>query len=129
MRFLSMYKTPEPPTAKEMETMGKMRQEWFSSGKLLGAEGCMPSQFGARVRQGKGQFAVTDGPFSEGKELVGGLAILEAPSRKPRSNTSKNFCEPRAMVSVSCASSTKILKTLARSSIQRRRSALELTHT
>jgi hypothetical protein len=94
MKFLSMYKTAErnqPPSQQEMETMGKLMQDWFASGKLLAAEGCMPSQFGARVRQTKGQFAVTDGPFSESKELVGGLAILQAPSREAAIEYAKEF--------------------------------------
>ena len=94
MKFLSMYKTPEretPPTQQEMERMGKMMEEWFKSGKLLAAEGCMPTRVGARVRQTKGQYAVTDGPFSEAKEVVGGLAILQAPSREAAIEYVKEF--------------------------------------
>jgi hypothetical protein len=96
MKFISLYKTVErntPPTAEEMEKMGKMMVEWFSSGKLVSAEGCMPSMFGARVRQTKGQVAVTDGPFTEAKELVGGLAILQAPSKEAAIEYVKEFMQ------------------------------------
>jgi|SRR5579871_328361 len=94
MKFLSMYKMPEretPPTEHEMEVMGKLMEEWFKSGRLLAAEGCMPTRFGARVRKTKGQFAVKDGPFTEAKEVVGGLAILQAPSKEAAIEYAKEF--------------------------------------
>ena len=118
MKFLSMYKTPEreaPPTQKEMEEMGKLMEEWFKSGRLLAAEGCMPTRFGARVRQTKGQFAVTDGPFTEAKEVVGGLAILQANSREEAIEHVKEFmkvagdgeCELRQLYEMPADTHTK----------------------
>jgi|SRR5271156_1812341 hypothetical protein len=118
MKFLSMYKTTErnaPPTQQEMEVMGKLMEEWFASGKLLAAEGCMPTQFAARVRQTKGQFAVTDGPFTEAKEVVGGLAILQAPSREAAIEYVKEFmkvagdgeCELRQLYEMPADTSAK----------------------
>ena len=77
MRFLSIYKSVErntPPTQAEMERMGKLIEEGMRKGWLLGTEGCLPSALGARVRLADGDFTVTDGPFSESKELVGGFA-------------------------------------------------------
>jgi hypothetical protein len=68
MRFLSMYKSVEkgcPPTTEEMTTMGKLVEEWTKAGVLLGAEGCLPSANGARVRRSGEEFTVTDGPFVE----------------------------------------------------------------
>jgi hypothetical protein len=84
MKFLSVYKTKErntPPSPAEMERMGKLVEEGFKSGKLLAVEGCMPTVFGARVRLDAGNTTVTDGPFSEAKEVIGGLAIIEANSK------------------------------------------------
>src|SRR6266849_1807437 len=84
MRFLSIYKCPErntPPSAEEMAKMGRLIEDWMKSGKLVGTEGCMPSALGARVRVDNGKFTVSDGPFTEAKEVVGGFAILEAPSK------------------------------------------------
>ena len=47
----------------------------------------MPSATGARVRLSTGNLTVTNGPFSESKEVVGGLAILQADSKEEPSNT------------------------------------------
>jgi hypothetical protein len=85
MRFLSIYKCPgrnTPPTQEEMARMGKLIEEWMRAGKLLSTEGCLPSSLGARVRVDSGKYNVSDGPFTEAKELVGGFAILDAPSKE-----------------------------------------------
>ena len=85
MRFISIYKTPErstPPTPEEMCNMGKLIEEWMKAGKLLATEGCMPSALGARVRIDDGKYTVSDGPFTEAKEVVGGFAIIDAPSKE-----------------------------------------------
>jgi len=94
MRFLSIYKSVErntPPTQEEMERMGKLIEEGMRKGWLLGTEGCLPSALGARVRLADGDFAVTDGPFSESKELVGGFAILEADSKQQAIELARDF--------------------------------------
>ena len=85
MRFLSIYKSREtgaPPSAEEMAAMGKLIEEGMKAGYLLSVEGCLPSAAGARVRLSDGNFTVTDGPFTEAKEVVGGLAILQANSKE-----------------------------------------------
>ena len=94
MRFLSIYKSPErntPPTQEEMDTMGKLIEEGMKAGWLLGTEGCMPSKLGARVRRADGKVTVTDGPFTEAKEVVGGFAILKANSKEEAIQLTKNF--------------------------------------
>ena len=94
MRFLSIYKhveTNTPPTAEEMETMGKLVQEGFQKGWLLATEGCLPSALGARVRKENGRITATDGPFTEAKELVGGFAILKANSREEAVELARQF--------------------------------------
>lgn len=85
MRFLSVYshaETGAPPSQEEMERMGKLVEEGMKAGYLLAVEGCMPSATGARVRRTNGDISVTDGPFIESKELIGGLAILQADSKE-----------------------------------------------
>lgn len=85
MRFLSVYKTVEkgvPPTQEEMNRMGKLIEEGFKSGYLLAVDGCLPTASGARVRLSNGKVTVTDGPFAETKEQIGGLAILKADSKQ-----------------------------------------------
>src|SRR5215471_3751130 len=85
MKFLSIYKTAETgvlPSPQEMAQMGKLVQDGMKAGFLIAVEGCMPSANGARVRLSKGKVTVTDGPFSESKEVIGGLAILQADSKE-----------------------------------------------
>lgn len=94
MRFLSIYKhveTNTPPSAEEMETMGKLVQEGFQKGWLIATEGCLPSALGARVRKENGKVTATDGPFTETKELVGGFAILKANSREEAIELARQF--------------------------------------
>jgi hypothetical protein len=86
MKFLCIYKPskPEgtPPTEQQMSEMGKFVEESFKSGVLLATEGCLPSALGARVRQAVGKITVTDGPFIESKELIGGFALMQVNSKE-----------------------------------------------
>jgi hypothetical protein len=94
MRFLSIYKSPErglPPTQEEMARMGKLVEDGMKSGYLLGVEGCMPSAAGARVRRSNGKLTVTDGPFTESKEVIGGFALLQASSKEEAVELVKQF--------------------------------------
>src|SRR5262245_32345331 len=105
MKFLSLYRTTEtglPPTPEEMSRMGKLVEEGMKAGYLLAVEGCMPSAAGARVRLAEGKLSVTDGPFTESKEVIGGLAILQADSRRP-SSWSDNSSTRLRMASASFA--------------------------
>jgi hypothetical protein len=94
MKFLSIYKAAErntPPTQQEMAAMGKLVDEGFKAGWLLSTEGCLPSTLGVRVRRSSGNINVTDGPFTESKELVGGFAILKANSKEEAIQLAKDF--------------------------------------
>jgi hypothetical protein len=94
MKFLSIYKTTErgvPPSQEEMARMGKLVEEGMKAGHLLHVEGCMPSALGVRVRQTGGKFTVTGGPFAETKELICGLAILNADSKQHAIELTKQF--------------------------------------
>ncbi len=95
MKFLCIYKPskPEgtPPTQQEMAEMGKFIEESFKSGVLIATEGCLPSASGARVRLSGGTFTVTDGPFTEAKEVVGGFALMRAGSKQEMIDLTKRF--------------------------------------
>jgi hypothetical protein len=96
MRFLSIYKTRErsvPPSPEEMARMGKLVEEGFKAGWLLATEGCLPSALGARVRSTDNKITVTDGPFAETKEVVGGFAILNANSKAEAIQLAKDFLQ------------------------------------
>ena len=68
------------PTADAWEKMEKFNEELVKAGILIGAEGLMPSSTGARVRCSGNERIVTDGPFSETKELIAGYMIWEVKS-------------------------------------------------
>jgi hypothetical protein len=93
-----------------MEKMGKLIEEGMKAGWLLAVEGCMPSATGARVRKSNGKITVTDGPFIETKELIGGLAILQANSKEHAIELTKYFlgkaedgeCELRQLHETNC---------------------------
>ena len=94
MRFLSIYKTAEtnvPPTPEYMARMGRLIEDMTKAGTLLATEGCLPSALGARVRLSGGKVTVTDGPFVETKEVVGGFAILEAASKEEAIEMARTF--------------------------------------
>ena len=96
MRFLSIYKTVErttPPTQEEMATMGKLVEDGMKAGWLIATEGCLPSALGVRVRRASGKISVTDGPFIETKEVVGGFAILKANSKAEAVELARNFLQ------------------------------------
>ena len=84
MRFLSIYKTVETgsaPSHEHIKRMNALIEEGKSAGWLVATEGCLPTRLGARVKQSDGLVTITDGPFTEAKEVVGGFAILRASSR------------------------------------------------
>ena len=94
MRFLSIYKSVEtglPPSPEEMTRMGQLVEEGMKAGYLLAVEGCLPSAAGARVRRSNGRVSVTDGPFVETKEVVGGLAIIKADSKAQAIDIARHF--------------------------------------
>jgi hypothetical protein len=118
MRFLSIYKMAErstPPTPQEMATMGKLIEEGMKAGWLLATEGCLPTALGARVRRSGGKLSVTDGPFAESKEVVGGFALLKANSKQEAIELVRQFlqvagegeCELRQLYEANCAQPDK----------------------
>jgi hypothetical protein len=93
-RFLTIFRAverEEPPSEREMAEMGELIGEFAREGKLIATEGCLPSRLGARVRREGGHVTVTDGPFTESKEIVGGFAILAAESKQEAIELTKRF--------------------------------------
>jgi hypothetical protein len=95
MRFLSMIRINEQagkrPSEKLMADMGKLIEELTRSGALVSTAGLRPTAEGARVRLSGGKISVTDGPFTEAKEVIGGYAILEAKSKAEAIELTKRF--------------------------------------
>ena len=94
MRYLSIYKakeTNEPPSPEHIAAMTKLIEDSMRRGELIATEGCLPTALGARVRLSNGTVTVTDGPFTESKEVVGGFAILQARSKQEAIEMVKRF--------------------------------------
>lgn len=68
----------EGPSLEDVEAMNRFNQDLVDAGVLLAADGLHPPERGRRVRVDDGRKVVTDGPFSEAKEVVGGYWIIQA---------------------------------------------------
>src|ERR1041384_2652397 len=70
------------PDEKILTEMGKFNQQLEKAGVLLAAEGLQASSKGARVKFSGGKRTVTDGPFTETKELVAGFWLWQVKSKE-----------------------------------------------
>ena len=98
MKYLTFIRHPESyrqagPPAALMEAMGKFVWKSLEDGTLVDTGGLMPSKDGALVRLARGEITVTDGPFTEAKEVIGGWAILEASSKAEAVRIATEFME------------------------------------
>src|SRR5215813_11066425 len=83
MRFMILVKATKDseagvmPNQQLLTEMGKFNEELVKAGVMLAGEGLHPSSKGARVKFSKGKLTVTDGPFTETKELICGFWIWQ----------------------------------------------------
>ena len=90
MRFMMImipkgYEQATPgtmPDAKAVEAMMKYNEALQKAGILLGLNGLHPPSMGARVSFSGGKPKVTDGPFTEAKEVVGGYWLIQVKSKE-----------------------------------------------
>src|SRR5258707_3871998 len=68
------------PTKEILTAMGKFNEELVKAGVMLAAEGLRPSSKGKRIRFSGGKTTVTDGPFTETKELIAGFWLWQVRS-------------------------------------------------
>jgi hypothetical protein len=69
------------PSQSVIDGVGKAIEDMTKAGVLLVGEGVHRSALGARVRVSDGKRTVTDGPFTETKELIGGITVIEVRSK------------------------------------------------
>lgn len=98
MRYLSFIRHPEsyrdtPPPPALMEAMGEFIERSRKAGTLVDTGGLLPSKDGVLIRVADGKLSVSDGPFSESKEVIGGWAILEADSKAKAVEIAAEFME------------------------------------
>jgi hypothetical protein len=88
MRFMVLVKANQDseagvlPDEKILTAMGKYNEELAKAGVLLAAEGLHPTSKGARVKFTGGKRTVTDGPFTEAKELIAGFWLWQVKSKE-----------------------------------------------
>ena len=97
MRFISIFThepNGRPATEAEMAAMGQLIEESIKAGWLIATEGVNFGTTGIRVhRSAGGSLTVTDGPFTEAKEVLGGYALLQAASREEVVEHARRFLE------------------------------------
>lgn len=99
MRVLGLLKADassergDPPSPELLQRMGKFVEEVMAAGVMIASDGLQPSSKGARVKLSGGKFTVTDGPFTETKELVASYALLEVPEMAEAIRWTKRFLE------------------------------------
>jgi hypothetical protein len=90
MRFMMLmipngYEKAEPgtmPSAEVVAAMMKYNESLQKAGVLLALDGLQPPSMGARVTFAGGKAKVTDGPFAEAKEVLGGYWMIQVKSRE-----------------------------------------------
>jgi hypothetical protein len=97
MQFLSIIRINEnnaqQPDERLMNDMGKLMEEMTKAGILVDTAGLKPTAEGVRMKLSRGKISQTDGPFAEAREVIGGYAILEAPSMDEAIHASRRFLE------------------------------------
>jgi hypothetical protein len=82
------------PSEELLAAMGKYNEELVKAGVMLAGEGLHPSSKGARVKCSKGKITVTDGPFTETKELICGFWLWQVKSMEEAIEWAKRIPNP-----------------------------------
>jgi hypothetical protein len=98
MKYLMLIKGAEKYRGEAipqalLDAMDGFVTEGFKSGVLKDTAGLKPTAEGFRVRSSRNQLKLTDGPFTESKEVVGGYAIVEVASREEAEQVARDFME------------------------------------
>jgi hypothetical protein len=98
MRYMMFIKHPRDygdvqPPASLFEAMGTFIEDAAKKGQFIDGAGLQPTSAGTRVSLKNGKITVTDGPFTESKEIVGGYAVIEAKTRDEALDIARRFME------------------------------------
>lgn len=96
MKFMMIVKHKEGqgfPPKELMDEITKLTEESAKAGTILGNGGLLPTSAGSRVRLSGGKISVTDGPFTEAKEIIGGYAQFELKSKEAAVESAVKFME------------------------------------
>jgi hypothetical protein len=92
------YEQGAPPAPALMAAIGALGQEMVKSGNMLEMGGLAPTAAGALLNLENGAIRVTDGPFAESKEVIGGYAVMQAKSKAEAIELARRFLQVHADV-------------------------------
>ncbi|WDV53929.1 YciI family protein [Streptomyces coeruleorubidus] len=96
-RFLTLIRIDEKnapaegPSPELQERMGQLLEEITKAGVMLDTAGLTPTADGSRVHWEDGKLSVTDGPFTESKEVIGGYSISQCKDKAEAIEWTKRF--------------------------------------
>jgi hypothetical protein len=96
MRFMTIVKTRESgvqPASELIDRINQLAEDATKRGQFVGMGGLGPTALGARARLTNGKITVTDGPFTEAKEVIGGYAIFDVNSKQEALDWTRRFLE------------------------------------
>jgi hypothetical protein len=98
MRYMFLVKSAYagPPSERLMEEMGKLAAREYAAGTVVDMGGLTPYETGASIRLKGGKLNVVDGPYAEAKEVIGGYAIFDYPTRERALESAVEFMELHA---------------------------------
>lgn len=100
MKFMLMTKlgnenAPAPPP-ELYAALGEFTARMMKTGKLVSTGGLMPTSMGAKMHLAGGKITVTDGPFAEAKECIGGYAVVDVSSKEEAIEMAREFVQIHA---------------------------------
>lgn len=102
MKFMMMTKlaneSAPPPPMELMAAIGKLNDDMSKTGVLVSVGGLMNTARGAKAKLSGGKITITDGPFTEAKECIGGYAIVDVKSKEEAIEIAKRFLQIHADV-------------------------------
>lgn len=98
MRFLTYIESDEsqpfgPPPPELFEAIGAFGAEMASSGVVVDQGGLAPTAMSTAIRVADGKLTVTDGPFAEAKEVIGGYAMYDVRSKEEAIEYARRFMQ------------------------------------
>ena len=94
MRFMYIVTGQmQPPSPALMEAIGRISEREIKAGRMIDNGGLTPMHEGARISIARGKLSVTDGPFVEAKEVIGGYAIFELRDKEEAVAMAREFMQ------------------------------------
>lgn len=96
MKFLMTYQSipgAPPPTLEQMKGLGEFTERYVKNGTVVLTGGLVRPTTGTQIRCEGGKVSITDGPFTESKELIDGFALVQVKSRDEALKIAREFMQ------------------------------------